>query len=278
MQPDRFYRFSAIKKFVRRSGAEPIRVIVDIGVNIGDTLLLLHRHFPRARIIGFEPVLVYFEIAQRRVAAIPQIELHNRAVTAQHLFFDDLGERRRPCEMGLTIAKTLPDAGPGWQGGSLIGPVDHELLDATVSAPGYARSAQAVVPITLAEIFDENGLDGIDLLKLDCEGCESSVLGCADPDLLRRVRFITGEYHGLPRFYPVVRDRLFETHKVCLAGNRELGSFLAERRNGASDGLLHHRTTYARIAEAEGTPIECNAYSETSYLSEWRRLLRLERK
>jgi len=92
----RFYRFSAIKKFVRRSGTEPIRVIVDIGANICDTLLALRRYFPHARIIGFEPVQEYFDVARRRVAAVPQIELHNRAVTAQHLFFDDLGERPRP--------------------------------------------------------------------------------------------------------------------------------------------------------------------------------------
>src|SRR3954470_6497801 len=132
MEPDRFYRFSAIKKFVRRSGAEPIRIIVDIGANVGDTLLVLHRLYPRARIIGFEPVFEYFEAARRQVEAITQIELHNRAVTAQHLFFDDLGERPRPCEMSLTLVKALPEAGPGWQGGSLIGPVDHELLDGTV--------------------------------------------------------------------------------------------------------------------------------------------------
>ena len=169
--------------------------------------------------------------------------------------------------MGLTIVKALAAAGPGWQGGSLIGPIDHELLEATISAPGYERAEQPVAPITLADILDQNGLDEVDLLKLDCEGCESSVLGCAAPGLLRRVRFMTGEYHGLPRFYPVVRERLFQTHKVCVAGNRELGSFLAERRDGASDGLLRHRTAPARIAAAGDQPIECNPYSETSHLS-----------
>jgi hypothetical protein len=100
--------------------------------------------------------------------------------------------------MSLTILKALPEAGPAWRGGSLIGPVDHELLAATLSAPGYQRAAQPVAPITLDEILGENGLNEVDLLKLDCEGCESSVLGCADPDLLRRIRFITSEYHGCP--------------------------------------------------------------------------------
>jgi FkbM family methyltransferase len=275
MQLDRFYRFSTIKRFVRRSGADPIRVVVDIGANIGDALLLLHRHFPRARIIGFEPVLEYFQIAARRVAAIRQIELHNKAVTAQHLFFDDLGKQPRPCQMSLTIVKALPEAGTGWQGGSLVGPEDHELLTAGVSAPGYQRISQPVTPITLAEIFAVNGIGEIDLLKMDCEGCESSVLGCTDGDLLRRVRFITGEYHGLARFYPVMRNRLFPTHKVSLAGNTMLGSFLAERRNGEADGLLCHRTAPAPIRDAGDQLIECNPYSEIPARLAWPRRFRL---
>jgi FkbM family methyltransferase len=275
MQLDRFYRFSTIKRFVRRGGADPIRVVVDIGANIGDALLLLHRHFPRARIIGFEPVLEYFQIAARRVAAIRQIELHNKAVTAQHLFFDDLGEQPRPCQMSLTIVKALPEAGTGWQGGSLVGPEDHELLTAGVSAPGYQRISQPVTPMTLAEIVAVNGIGEIDLLKMDCEGCESSVLGCADGDLLRRVRFITGEYHGLARFYPVMRNRLFPTHKVSLAGNTMLGSFLAERRNGEADGLLCHRTAQAPIRDADDQLIECNPYSEIPARLTWPRRFRL---
>jgi FkbM family methyltransferase len=262
MQLDRFYRFSTIKRFVRRSAADPIRVIVDIGANVGDALLLLHRHFPRARIIGFEPVLEYFQIAAGRVAAIREIELHNKAVTAQHLFFDDLGAQPRPCQMSLAIVKALPEAGSGWRGGSLVGPEDHKLLAAGISAPGYQRISQPVTPITLAEIFAMNGIDEIDLLKIDCEGCESSVLGCADGDLMRRVRFITGEYHGWARFYPVMRDRLFPTHKVFLTGNMTLGSFLAERRHGETDGLLCHRTSQAPIRGADDQQIECNPFGE----------------
>jgi hypothetical protein len=176
--------------------------------------------------------------------------------------------------MSLTIVKALPESGPGWQGGSLIGSDDHALLAPGISAPGYQKISQPVVPTTLAEIFAENGIGEIDLLKMDCEGCESSVLGCAEPDLLRRVRFMTGEYHALARFYPVMRHRLFPTHKVCLTGNMTLGSFLAERRDGESDGLLSHRTTQAAIDAADDQPIECNPYSETMSRLGWRRAIR----
>lgn len=255
MSADEFYRLPALRDFIARTGAAPIRVVVDVGANIGDTLLLLHRYFPEARIIGFEPVAEYFAVAVERTAAVDRIAVHNHAVTADHLFHDDLGLRKRPCPMALALAKALPESGVGWRGGSLVGPADHPLLAAGREVAGYTRADQPVVPITLAEAMEEHGLDEIDLLKLDCEGCESSVLGSADLDVLRRVRFITGEYHGLARFYPAMRHRLFETHKVCLAGNEELGAFFAERRDGERDGMLRHRTAVARL---RGSPIEWN--------------------
>jgi FkbM family methyltransferase len=270
MPLDSFYRLPTVKRFVEKSGAKNIEAIVDIGVNVGDTLLLLHRYFPAARIIGFEPLAEYFDIALRRTEGTGRIELHNKAVTSDHLFFDDFGERPRPCRMALTIAKATPESGVGWRGGSLIGPTDHELLAAAVAVPGYQRLAQPVSPITLAEILAENAIDEIDLLKLDCEGCESSVLGSATLETLRRVRFITGEYHGLARFYPAMRKTLFHTHKVCLTGDTKLGSFFAERRRGERDGILSHRTTRAPVADSD-EPIEWNPLRERwPRLGRWR--------
>jgi FkbM family methyltransferase len=269
MQLDSFYRLPMLKTFVEPSNDLAIKVIVDIGVNVGDTLLLLHRYFPEARIIGFEPVQEYFDVALRRTEAIKQIELHNKAVTADHLFFDDLGEKPRPCPMALAIAKALPESGPGWRGGSLIGPIDHELLAAGISVPGYRRIPQPVVAITLAEVLGAIG--DIDLMKLDCEGCESSVLGSADLESLRRVRFMTGEYHGLDRFYRAIRNRLFLTHKVCLGGDLTLGSFVAERRDGERDGMLLHRTTRSRIGPGADQLIEWNPLREERFRRQRRR-------
>jgi hypothetical protein len=262
MSADSFYQFPAIKKFVECSGDREIKIIVDVGVNVGDVTLRLHHHFPEARIIGYEPVPEYFATALKKTEDIEQVVLHNKAVTAEHRYFDDLGEDPRPREMDLAIVKALPESGVGWQGGSLIGPADHPLLVSGVPVPGYQLLGQPAVPITLAEILEQNSIDEVDLLKMDCEGCESSVLGGSDADTLRRVRFMTGEYHNLTRFYRVVQTRLLPTHKVCLTGNLTLGSFVAERRCGDRDGLLRHATRRSVAGPGSGDFFEWNPFSD----------------
>jgi hypothetical protein len=262
MSADSFYQFPTIKKFVERSGDKEIKTIVDVGVNVGDVTLRLHHHFPEARIIGYEPVPEYFATALKKTEDIEQVVLHNKAVTAEHRYFDDLGEDPRPREMDLAIVKALPESGVGWQGGSLIGPADHPLLVSGIPVPGYQLLRQPAVPITLAEILEQNSIDEVDLLKMDCEGCESSVLGGSDVDTLRRVRFMTGEYHNLTRFYRVVQTRLLLTHKVCLTGNLTLGSFVAERRRGDRDGLLRHRTRRSVVGQGSDDFFEWNPFSD----------------
>lgn len=273
MSADSFYQFSAIKKFVERRGDKEIKIIVDVGVNVGDVTLRLHHYFPDARIIGYEPVSEYFATAQKKTATIEQVWLYNKAVTAEHRFFDDLAQEPRPCDMELAIVKALPESGPGWQGGSLIGPADHPLLASGTRVPGYQRLCQSVVPITLAEILEQNSIDELDLLKMDCEGCESSVLGGSEIEILRRVRFITGEYHNLRRFYRVVQAKLCLTHKVCLTGNLTLGSFVAERRQGERDGLLQHATRRSVTGPGKDDFFEWNPFSgKPSWLARLRRV------
>lgn len=264
MEGNSCYKFSTIKNFVLTTQAKDIEVAVDIGVNVGDVSLLMHDYFPNARIFGFEPVGEYFDIAVDRTKHVPQIELHNQAVTAQHRFFDDFGERPRNDEASLAILKALPEGGPGWMGGSVVLPTDNEFLREQGASSAHVRIAQAVSPVTIEEIIDRKGIAGIDILKLDCEGCEHSVLGCAAPETLQRIRFITGEYHGIARFSEVMRKKLFSTHKVNLVGSSDLGCFFAERRDGDRDGLLLHDNAGMLISRPwlADMPIEWHRFDE----------------
>ncbi|MFZ0777328.1 MAG: FkbM family methyltransferase [Xanthobacteraceae bacterium] len=132
---------------------------------------------------------------------------------------------------------------------------------------GYLKIEQAVTPITLAEIMAQEDLAAIDILKLDCEGCEHSVLGTAEADVLKRIRFIVGEYHGFDRFTAVMRGKLFATHKVNLVGDPELGCFFAERIEERGDGVLHDDRVAVPVPWLGDTPIEWHAFNERYVLA-----------
>jgi FkbM family methyltransferase len=237
MEGNACYKFSTISNFVTNSKSKDIDVILDVGANVGDVTLLMHDYFPDARIIAFEAVKEYFDIAAAQTSNTANITVYNKAVTAQHLFLDDCGESRRGKRADLVILKGLPEAGPGWVGGSIVTPNDDRRASGS-KIPGYEKIGQEVVPVTLSDIMEQERLDEIDLLKLDCEGCEFSVLGTASPSVLQRVRFIVGEYHDIGRFAEIMRKKLFLTHKVNLVGQRDLGCIFAERLDGQSDGIL----------------------------------------
>jgi hypothetical protein len=138
--------------------------------------------------------------------------------------------------------KGLPEAGLGWAGGSVVVPADHELITRTGRVFGYEKIQQEVLPITLEEliksVMTSESCQDIDLIKIDCEGCEHSSIGCCATDVLQHVRYIVGEYHDINRFYNVMQKKLFLTHKVNLIGTRTLGCFFAERLDGAKNGIL----------------------------------------
>lgn len=240
MEGNDCYKFSTIRHYIQCTGAPPVRLMIDIGANVGDISLMMHSYFPTAHIHSFEAVHEYYETACARTAAVPQIRVFHRAVTAQHRFEDDLGEQPRTARAALSLWKALPEAGPGWLGGSQVLPLGGD--SATSSIPGFVYVNESVQALTLDQIVRSalrlQQATEIDVLKLDCEGCEHSSLGCASVETLRTIRFIVGEYHGIERFFRVMSGKLFQTHKVNLIGERDLGAFFAERLDGASDGIL----------------------------------------
>jgi Methyltransferase FkbM domain len=270
MEGNDCYKFSTIRNFIAGSPAKDVETIVEIGANIGEVTLLMHGYFPAARIIAFEAVKEYCDIAAARTRKIPNVAIHNQAVTAQHRFLDDLGEQRRGEDIDLVILKGLPDGGPGWVGGSMVFPRDNARVADPDDHYGYLKIDQAVTPITLAEIMQREDLAEVDILKLDCEGCEHSVLGTAGPDLLKRIRFIVGEYHGFDRFAAVMRNRLFQTHKVNIIGDPELGAFFAERFDERGDGILHDHRVQVPVPWQSHRPSEWHAFNERYVLPEER--------
>src|SRR6266480_4789441 len=57
-------------------------VILDIGSNIGTSILFFRERFPTAKIYGFEPHPETFRILEKNVAGLPSIEVFNYALGA----------------------------------------------------------------------------------------------------------------------------------------------------------------------------------------------------
>jgi FkbM family methyltransferase len=50
--------------------------------------------------------------------------------------------------------------------------------------------------ITLEDIIEENGIDKIHLLKMDCEGCEYEIFRSINANVLQKINELIMEFHG----------------------------------------------------------------------------------
>ena len=152
--------------FVRKDyqiEASGVRRILDLGANIGTSVLFLHQLFPDAKIACVEPSPLNTQVLKRNVALN--------------------GIRGRVFEGAI---------------GNEPGFVDlylSEQPDCNSVIPNGEQGQTVRVPqFTVARIMEEMGWDGIDLLKMDIEGAEMGVIG-PHSSWLNHVRYIVGESH-----------------------------------------------------------------------------------
>lgn len=158
-------------------GAEPA-TILDVGANIGQSALRFRLAFPKARIISLEPVSATFSELQRRTA---DLDVDCRRLA--------LGPEAGRATIYLTELSVT---------NSLKRPAADEL-----------RGAEEIEVETLDGFVARNGLDAIDLLKIDAEGFDLDVIRSGARTLAAgRVRFIlveVGFNPGDPR-HPLFDD------------------------------------------------------------------------
>jgi len=188
-------------------------VILDIGSNIGASILFFHEQFPAARIYGFEPNPETFRVLEKNVASLPSVEIFNYGLGAADanisVPFDGADFSRF-----MSKDKTADWSGP---------------LSPTTCLIKHA-----------GDVVRNLGLAKIDLIKIDCEGAESDVLTSLPRALLRQTKWIVGEMHDesafellallAPHFDLDLKKRMFAPffrfHACNLACVQELkGSF-----------------------------------------------------
>ena len=154
------------------------QVVVDIGAHIGCFAKLWHRKNPQARIICVEACPENIEALQANVGDFAEIV--QAACTYERETLALLNAVRPNCES---------------TGGSVVVPkAKLETSDLRQEGYRYWHDLRELPKVTLEDLMERFGFDQIDVLKLDCEGSEYSILG--ETPSLDRIRMILGEYHG----------------------------------------------------------------------------------
>lgn len=149
------------------------KVILDIGSNIGASILFFHEQFPSAKIFGFEPHPATFQILQSNVGKIPLVSVFNYALGAVD------ARVSIPCD-GMDFSGFTTKSGTRILAGESVA-TDCEIK--------HAGSA-----------LREVGISDVDLIKIDCEGAEYDVLRVLPEEMLRRCKWIVGEMHDSSAF------------------------------------------------------------------------------
>lgn len=174
------YRLGLIPQFV-----EAAELVVDVGAHIGTFAKLVHDQNPKARIVCIEACPENLEALQKNVGDFATI------VHAACSY-----ERGKP----MLLNAVWPNCSS--TGGSIVSFPPH-----TCAARGDTQYwlDERPLPVVTLESPLVAGEKRIDLLKLDCEGCEFSVLGRTP--ILDRIGFIVGEYHGAARWNLLLAER-----------------------------------------------------------------------
>jgi FkbM family methyltransferase len=148
-------------------------VILDIGSNIGSSILFFHEQFPTARIYGFEPNPDTFQLLQKNVASLPSVQVFNYGLGAADaniaVPFDGADFSRF-----LSKDKTADWSGP-------LFPTSCQIRHA-------------------GHVVRNLDLIKVDLIKIDCEGAEYDILTALPPELLFQSKWIVGEMHDESAF------------------------------------------------------------------------------
>lgn len=159
--------------------ARPGDRLLDIGANIGSVSATLLRRVPGTRVVAVEPVARLFRMLTRNLAPYG-----DRAGAICAAVSDRRGTGAMRLDGRNSGASSLVQAG-GMHGAVADG--DHEV----------------VAMLTPDDLLAASGLDGVDLIKIDVEGHEATILAAMMP-LIRahRPRAILFEHRGDPQGAP----------------------------------------------------------------------------
>lgn len=180
------------------SRKHPIRMIFDVGANIGQTVMLSRRYFPDAHIEAFEPIRATFRILQDNCAKLENVSLSRFA----------LGANREIRTIAL-------------RGNSCLNSLLNSAQD------GVSENIESVEIWPLDQVCQRKSITHIGLLKTDTEGFDLEVLlGAQCMIQSKRIDFILSEVSFDPEkkaqtYFSPVNEFLY-TYQYRLVGFYDL--------------------------------------------------------
>jgi FkbM family methyltransferase len=180
-------------------------VILEVGAFRGQGVLSAAKTWPKSRIIAFEPEPYGYAELEKNVeeARLTNVELHSIAVNSYNgsaLFNVCLGPNNNEPAYGYASS----------------------LLPLKKGMEVYCKGHQIEVPcVTLDSWCEENNIGKIDLLRLEIEGAEFTVLK-SSPKLLKNVQIIHVKTYIHPHRlgatnYPALKELLEKNNFVLLS-------------------------------------------------------------
>jgi FkbM family methyltransferase len=154
------------RSYVHLDFVADVKVVMDIGANVGAAALYFSLLYPEARIFAFEPAKAPYELLTANTRDRAKVHAYDFG-----LFSSDRD--------GVLLYSGAMDGGTASVGSS----------DMTIA------ESEAVTLRSVADWLAKNSIARVDVLKIDTEGCEVPILR-GMRDLIPTVKVIYLEYHS----------------------------------------------------------------------------------
>lgn len=143
-------------------------VVIDVGANVGYFSLFTLMRFPKAKVFSFEPMPMNFKLLSKYSSENP------------HLDFNPVNKAMSGEAGHITLQYDASDS---------------FTTSASIFENTIGNDTLKVETTTLAHVLEANNIDKVDLLKLDCEGSEYSILYTTDDAVLEKIGALSIETH-----------------------------------------------------------------------------------
>ena len=164
--------FYGADKLVSQLPNDPL--VIDIGANAGFFNVLLFSKLEKARVLAYEPLPSNIELLKKTIMqneVLKNIRLSQVAVT---------GSAKESIDLFTEDTE------------------DNTVVSSVFSSFNQLNQKKITVPAqSLTSIIEQNNLEKIDLLKLDCEGSEYDIIYNTDAEVLKKINMMVIEVHQI---------------------------------------------------------------------------------